>query len=219
MQSVGGGGDGEEEAAVGSGRGSVGVGGNGDPVCDFVGGSIDDGDARGVLIVGEDVRAVGGDGDALHDLGNGNGSDELAIGDIEDAHAAGVDIRSISSTAIFAEHEHVRFGLAGGDFGDNFARRAINDIDGVGEFGADVEQAIGSEKRLVRAKGLAEVNGGSELAPLEIDDVDRCAVGSGPADAGIAVDGNVGEARIGRDSDLVAVDADGDFGELAAIGG
>src|SRR5712664_548637 len=132
MQSVGGGGDGKEEAAVGSGRGSVGVGRNGDPVCDFVGGGIDDGDARGILIVGEDVRAVGGDGDALHDLGYGNGSDELAIGDIEDAHAAGVDIRSISSTAIFAKHEHVRFGLARGNFRDDFARHSVNDIDSIG---------------------------------------------------------------------------------------
>ncbi len=110
----------------------------------------------------------------------------------------------------------MRFGLAGGSFGDDLARRGVDDVDSVGELGADIEEAVRAELGLVRAQGLAEVHGGSELALLEIDDVDRCAVGAGPSDAGIAVDRNVGEARVRGDGDFVAVDADGDFGEFAA---
>ena len=69
---------------------------------------------------------------------------------------------------------------------------------------------------MMRAQGLAEVDGGGELALLEIDDVDGGAIGAGLADAGIAVDGDVGEARVGRDGHFVAVDADGNFGEFTA---
>src|SRR5258708_1091762 len=82
--------------------------------------------------------------------------------------------------------------------------------------GGEMEEGGRGEVGLVRAEGVGEVHGGSELALLEIDDVDRCAVGAGPADAGIAVDRNVGEARVRGDGDFVAVDADGDFGEFAA---
>jgi len=46
-------------SAVGGGLGGVGVIGDVDPVADFVGGGVDDGDARSVLIVGEDVSALG----------------------------------------------------------------------------------------------------------------------------------------------------------------
>jgi len=63
------------------------------------------------------------------------------------------------------------FGLAGGGFGDDFARCGVDDRDGVGEFGADVEQAVGSEGRLVRSAAACQFDGGSELTLLQVDDV------------------------------------------------
>src|SRR5260370_27044542 len=93
--------DSEEKAAVGSGLGSVGVIGNVDPVADFVGSGIDDGDAQSILIVGEDARAIGGDGNALHRLGDRDGGDELAIADVYDADRAGVDGGGVSAAAVF----------------------------------------------------------------------------------------------------------------------
>ena len=110
----------------------------------------------------------------------------------------------------------MRFGLAGGGFGEDFARCGIDDSDGVGEFGADVEQAVGSEGGLVRAQRLAEFDGGGELTLLQVDDVYGGAVGAGLSDSGIAVDGDIGETGVRGDSDFVAVDADGNFGEFAA---
>src|SRR5260370_15273734 len=105
--------DSEEKAAVGSGLGGVGVIGNADPVADFVGSGIDDGDARSVLIVGENVSAVGRDGNALHRLGDRDGGDELAIGDVYDADRAGVDVGGVGAADVFTLHEHVRFVLPG----------------------------------------------------------------------------------------------------------
>jgi hypothetical protein len=58
--------------------------GNVDPVRDFVGGRVDDGDARCVFIMREHARAIGRDGDALHRLGHWNSCNDLAIGDVEE---------------------------------------------------------------------------------------------------------------------------------------
>jgi hypothetical protein len=66
----------------------------------------------------------------------------------------------------------------------------------------------------MRTEGLAEVDGRGEFAVVQIDDVDSGAVRAGSADAGIAVDGNEGEAGVGGNSDFVAVDADRDFREF-----
>src|SRR5579859_398300 len=213
---VGAGKDGDEKAAVGSGLGGIGVIGDFDPVGDFVGGRVDHGDAGSILIVGKNVSAIGRDGDALHLLGDGDGGDELAIGDIDDTDGARVDVGGVGAAAVFAEREHMGLGLASRSFGNDFAGCGVNDIDGVGQFGADVEHAVGTEVGLMWAQGLAEVDGGGELALLDVDDVDCCAVSAGLTDPGVAVDGNVGETGIRGDGDFVAVDADGDFGELAA---
>src|SRR5260370_41010767 len=109
----------------------------------------------------------------------------------------------------------MRFGLARGGFCDELARGRVDDVDGVGELRTDVEKAVGAKKRLMRAKRLAEVDGGGEFALLEVDDVGGSAVRPGPADARVAVDGNVGEARGRRDGDFVAVEADGNLGARA----
>src|SRR6266852_2062839 len=110
----------------------------------------------------------------------------------------------------------MRFGLASGGFRDELARGRVDDADGVGEFGADVQEPVGAEERLMRAKGFAEVDGGGEFSLLEIDDVDGRAVRSGLAHRGVAVDGTVGEARVRRDGDAVAGDRGGNFAEPEA---
>src|SRR5258708_6667590 len=105
----------------------------------------------------------------------------------------------------------MRFGLASGGFCDELARSRVDDADGVGEFGANVQEPVGAEERLMRAKGFAEVDGGGEFSLLEIDDVDGRAVRSGLAHRGVAVDGNVREARVRRDGDFGTVDAPRNF--------
>src|SRR5258708_163751 len=71
----------------------------------------------------------------------------------------------------------------------------------------------------MRAEGLAECDGGRELTLLEVDNVDRGAVGAGLTYAGVAINGDISEARVGRDCDLMAVHTDRNFGKLAATFG
>ena len=117
--------------AVGQRRGGIDCGGNRDPAGDFIGGSVNHGDARLVLIMCEDVFAVGGNRDALNDFGDRNDRDQCALFQIEDADTAGVDVRSVGALAVRREDEHMRFDCAGRDFTDNLPGVDVNDVNGL----------------------------------------------------------------------------------------
>ena len=81
--------------------------------------------------------------------------------------------------------------------------------------GGDVEQAIArSDERHVRAYAMAEVNGPDDLLRGDINDHKLAAVGAGTADAGVAVNGGVGQATIARRDDFMRCEsAFGDRGD------
>ena len=80
--------------------------------------------------------------------------------------------------------------------------------DGLVELGGDVEDvAMGVVDGKVGADGVAEVDNAGDFAGGDVDDEHLLAVGAGAAYAGVAVDGQVGGAAVGRGGDLVAGDA------------
>ena len=75
----------------------------------------------------------------------------------------------------------------------------IDEGDRLVELGGDVEQAgLGPEERAVRADAVAEIDVADDLPRGDVDDDHVGAVGAGLADAGVAVDGDEGEAAVGR---------------------
>jgi len=118
-----------------------------------------------------------------------------------------VDVRGVGALAVAREREHVRLRLAGGDAVDDLVGLGIDDRDRVGDLGRDVEPAVGPEHRAVRPLGAAEVDRRHPTARRDVDDVHGLPVGAGAADAGVAVDGHVGRAAVGRGDHLVAGDA------------
>ncbi len=71
----------------------------------------------------------------------------------------------------------------------------------------------------VGADAVAEVDGAGDLAGGDVDDEHLVAVGAGAAYSGVAVDGEVGGAAVGRGGDFVAGDAVfGDGGDLLGAG-
>ena len=188
----------EEELAVVGGSGTVGDAWERDPLGDLVGAGVNGGEARLGLIGGEDPAVVGGDGDALGVVGDGEDGEELAVGNIEYGDGAGADVGGVAKLAVVRECEHVRLGLAGGDGANDFEGLGIDDGDGVVELSGDVEQAVfGSEDGHVGAYAVAEVEAADDFLGCNVDDDEASAVGAGLADAGVAVNGNVGEAAVG----------------------
>jgi len=86
------------------------------------------------------------------------------------------------------------------------------------KLGGDVEQAVfGSEDGHVGTDAVAEVEASDYLLGGDIDDDEAGAVGAGLANAGIAVDGHIGEPAIGRgDNFMTCFAAFGDRGEDGA---
>src|SRR5712692_10746929 len=187
-----------------------------DPTGDFVGGCVDDGDSWRILIVSEGTGAVGRNGNALDPSCHGNRGNETAFRQIDHADAAGPHVRSVAAPAIRRKNEHMRFRLARGDFREDFAGGRIDHIHGIRQFGGDVEQSVRAKFSAMRAQRFAEDDGGGELTLPQINDVNRAAVRSRPADPGVSVDGNVSEAAISGDDDFMAVHSYNDSCQFAA---
>ena len=80
----------------------------------------------------------------------------------------------------------------------NFEGFGVDDGDGLVELGGDVEQAIfRTDGGKVGAHAVIEADVAGDLLRGDVDDGDFCAVGAGLADAGVAVDGDEGEAAVG----------------------
>src|ERR1700674_28285 len=158
--------EGQQPAAIGWWLRSISRSRQLDPLRDFVGGGVDDGNAGCVLIVGKDAASVGRDGDALNCFCDGNRGDEAACLEIQDADATRADVGSVGAAAVGRKNEHVRLRLARRDFRKNFASGRIDDLDGVGKLGGDVEQAVGTKFRAMGTKRFAELDAGNELAVL-----------------------------------------------------
>ena len=118
--------------------------------------------------------------------------------------------------AVTRKNQHVRFGLAGGNFREHFPRGRIDDVYRVGKFCGDIQQAVRSKFGAVRPKPFAKINGAGKLVVLQINDVNRASIHAGPPDPGVSIDRNVREAAILRNDDFVAVHANDHFRELAA---
>src|SRR5208282_2028587 len=136
--------------------------------------------------------------------------------EVQNTDASCGHVRGVGTCTVGGDHDHVGLDRAGRNFSEDLARGRIDDVDGFVEFRCDVKKTVGAKFGAMRTKRLAEVNGGGEVALVKVDDIDGGAVRAGLADAGIAVDGDVGEAGIGRDGNLVAVYSHGDLGELLA---
>ena len=161
------------------------------------------------------VAAVGLNRDSLHNLGNGNGGDQRVVHEVENADGASMHVGGIRATSIRGYDEHMRFRLAGGILRDHFASGGVDGVERLGKLGGHVKLPVRSNAWLVRAQGFAEVDGVGEFALANINHINAGAVGSRLADTGVSVDRNVSIAAILAHGDLVAVDADDDFGDLA----
>src|SRR5260370_664382 len=187
------------------------------PVGDFVSGRVDDSDAGRVLVVSEDAEPIRRDGNSLDTFGHGNRGDEFALRQIQHAHAAGADVGGVTALAVGRQNQHVGLRLARGNLRENLARPGIDDVDGIGKLGGDVQETVRSNFGAVRAERFAQIDGGGEFAFLQIDDINRAAVRPGPADAGVSVDRYISEAAVVGYDDFVAVHANRNFCQFAAI--
>lgn len=153
--------------------------------------------------------------------GDGDDGEELAGADVKHGDAARADVGGVGAGVVRGDGEHVRFGRAGGDGGEDLERGGIDDGDGVFDLGSDIEQAVlGTDEGAVRAEAAAEIDFGDKAAGGNVDDGDGAPVGAGAADAGVAEDGDEGAAAIGRGDDFMAGNAvDIHSGEGAAGGG
>src|SRR5689334_15273119 len=106
--------------------------------------------------MGEDAFAVGRDGNALDDFGDGNHGDKCALFEVKNADAASVDVGRVGTLAVGCDHEHVGFDGAGGDFTDDLPRVHIDHVDGLRQFGADVQQSIGAKSSAMWADRFAK---------------------------------------------------------------
>src|SRR5438552_15842812 len=98
--------------------------------------------------------------------------------------------------AVGRKNEHMRFNGAGRHFADNFSGGGVDNVKRVGKFSTDVEHAVGTKFRAVRADRLIEGDDASRVRGVQINYMDGVAVGPGPADAGIAVDWDVAELTV-----------------------
>ena len=102
----------------------------------------------------------------------------------------------------------MRLGCAGGDLIEDLEGPGVYGGDGLVELGGDVEDvAMGVVDGKVGADAVAEVDNAGDFAGGDVDDEHLLAVGAGAAYAGVAVDGQVGGAAVGRGGDFVAGDA------------
>jgi hypothetical protein len=204
-----------QPAAVGCGLGTVGHLRQVNPTGQSVARGINHCDSGRFLIVRKNVAAIGLNGYALNRFGNRNRGDERVVDKVENADRAGVYVGGVGAAAVRSDDKHVRFRLAGGIYGDDFARRGIDGVERLRKFGGHVQASVGTEGGLVRAQGFAQINRVREFALLNVDNIDRRAIGAGLAHSGVTVDGYVGITAVLADGDFVSIHADDDFCDFA----
>ena len=108
----------------------------------------------------------------------------------------------------------MRLRLSGGNLANHLLSRRVDNFHRVAYLGGHVQQPIGTEFCAMRAN-WPHWNRPRNLALADIDDVNCGAIGTWFAHPGISINGNVDEARVGRDSSFMTANADGDGREDA----